>query len=130
MGLIRCDAFKQHGCMKRATQAPLICCHSCKHYESCSFRCENKPRSCGRGVVTEQNLFQPAVKSKKEKIKKGKRVAQYDADTGELIRTFDSVKDAAHTFPDREFGSISACISTCARGGQRTANGYVWRYLD
>lgn len=127
MGLIRCDAFKMHGCMRRATKEPLVCCHSCTNYEDCLYRCENKPRSCGFGVVTEQELFQPVAR--KRKVKKGKRVSQYDADTGELIKTFETVKDAAHSFPERDFGSLANSISMCARGEQKTAKGYVWRYV-
>ena len=126
MELIRCNAFKMHGCMKKATQAPLICCHSCRCYDECEVRCQNKPRSCGMGKVTDAELHKPFEETLKRKTK---RVAKYDADTGELIAVFESIKDAANSVEDGPFASRAALIGKCANGIQKTAKGYVWKFV-
>ena len=43
--------------------------------------------------------------------------------SGNLMRTFPSIKDAA-----REMGISGAAISNCCRGITRTSGGYIWKY--
>jgi group I intron endonuclease len=52
-----------------------------------------------------------------------KKVCQYDTN-GELIKIWDSVIEASN-----ELGINRCCIGDCARGGQKTAGGYVWKYI-
>lgn len=51
-----------------------------------------------------------------------KPVLQYDLN-GKFIREFDSVLQAGELC-----GIWKGGISTCLKGNQRTAGGYVWRY--
>ena len=55
---------------------------------------------------------------------KAKKVAQYDKETKELIKEFDSVKQA------RDFtgGSTSGIREACT-GKLKTSGGYIWKYL-
>ena len=59
-------------------------------------------------------------------IPKGKRIGQY-TQKGELIKTYESVEEAA-----RSFNKTRQNIDNALHGkkGQRTAYGYVWKYLD
>ena len=127
MSAIHCKAFTWHGCMKKPTKKPIICCHSCKGFDNCLIRCENKPRSCGMSEVTDIELCNPFESNPNYRKK---RVAQYDKDTGELIATFASVKEAADSILDgSSHGSRATSIAKCATGEQNTAKGYVWRYV-
>lgn len=54
-----------------------------------------------------------------------KRVAQYTID-GELVRIWDYCKEAAD-FLQKPYGT--GAIVSCAHGRQKTAYGYVWRYV-
>lgn len=55
------------------------------------------------------------------------RVAAYDKDTYELIREFDSVRDAIHFFGLAD--SASANISAVLKGRKKSAYGYYWENL-
>lgn len=50
-------------------------------------------------------------------------IRQYSKD-GKLLRKFDSIKEAA-----KEVGIAAATLSGALTGGQKTAAGYVWKYL-
>lgn len=73
------------------------------------------------------------TKDKMSKARKGKytgknsptakKVAQYNIN-GELIKIWDSIIDASNTLNINR-----CCIGDCARGKQRTAGGYVWKYI-
>lgn len=52
-----------------------------------------------------------------------KKVCQYDTN-GELIKIWDSVIEASNAL-----GINRCCIGDCARGGQKTAGGYMWKYI-
>ena len=55
------------------------------------------------------------------------KVAQIDKDTGEIVRTYNSITEALKALGQ----SIHASgISTCCKGSQATAYGYKWRYAD
>ena len=54
-----------------------------------------------------------------------KPVAQYNKDTGNLIRTFPSAKAV-----QKQFGFSDANIGKCCRGQRKTAYGYIWKYLE
>lgn len=129
MGLIQCKAFTMHGCMKKATTLPLVCCHSCRNYVTCSFRCENKPMSCGMNVVTDEKLYKP-FEGTITKKKKQRGVAKYDAETGELLAVYESVKDAAYSVQNGNLASNITLICRCASGGQKSSKGYAWRHID
>lgn len=53
-----------------------------------------------------------------------KQVAQYDKQTLELIKIWDSTMDV-----QRELGIVNQSISKCCRGKQKTAGGFIWRYV-
>ncbi len=55
---------------------------------------------------------------------KSKRVAQYSL-KGELIAVYPSTHEA-----ERQTGFCNVCISACCLGKQKTAYGYIWRYID
>lgn len=55
---------------------------------------------------------------------KWKPVAQYTKD-GELLRTYKSVKEALEENP----GFHQSGVARCARGQQKTAHGFGWRYI-
>ena len=50
-------------------------------------------------------------------------VAQYSKD-GNFIRVYDSAVDI-----EKELGFNKSCIRDCCRGKQKTAYGYVWKYV-
>ena len=52
-------------------------------------------------------------------------VGQYDKDSGELINTYKSSREA-----ERQTGTAQGCISACCNGKQKTSGGYVWKYLN
>lgn len=127
MGLIQCDAFIYHGCMKKKVKSQLICCHSCPSYDDCQKRCENKPNFCGKSKAVKEDMYNPVNGALKPNEN---RVAQYDPYTGELIAVFVSLKEAANSIDDgSSYNARIASISNCARGIQNTAKGYVWKYL-
>lgn len=51
-----------------------------------------------------------------------KKIQQYDI-CGFLIQTWDSISDASN-----ELNINRCCIGDCARGRQKTAGGFIWRY--
>lgn len=64
-----------------------------------------------------------ALKGRKKEYQY-KAVNQYDKE-GNLLNTFISVNEAA------DFNKIPACgISSCCRGNQKTAKGYIWKYVN
>lgn len=53
-----------------------------------------------------------------------KQVGQYDKNTHELIKIYDSIKDAAAAVNvDR------SCISRCCSGKKKSSRGFVWRFI-
>ena len=53
-----------------------------------------------------------------------KQVGQYDKNTHELIKIYDSIKDAAVAVNvDR------SCISRCCSGKKKSSRGFVWRFI-
>lgn len=59
------------------------------------------------------------------KEERRKPVAQLNKDTGEVIATFDGVREAARTL-----GYDNSSIAKCCRGVQKTAYGYKWEYIE
>ena len=54
-----------------------------------------------------------------------KKVAQYDKQTHELIKIWDSVADVT-----RELGINQGNISQCCKGKLKSAGGFVWKYVE
>ena len=53
-----------------------------------------------------------------------KQVGQYDKNTNELVRVFDSIKDAA------DFVSVDrSCISRCCSGKKKSSKGFIWKFI-
>jgi hypothetical protein len=55
---------------------------------------------------------------------KYRAVNQYDKE-GNLLNTFPSITEASNVT-----GAWISCITTCCRGNQKTANGYIWKYVS
>ena len=56
---------------------------------------------------------------------KSKQVAQYDKQTHELIRIWDSLSDV-----QRELGIAQSSISRCCKGKYKSAGGFIWKYVE
>ena len=54
-----------------------------------------------------------------------KQVAQYDKQTNELIKIWDSMMDV-----QRELGIANSNISECCKGKRKSTGGFVWRYVE
>lgn len=54
-----------------------------------------------------------------------KQIIQYKKDTMEIVRVWKNAKEAAMTL-----GKNASTIRAAARGKQKTAYGYVWRYKE
>ena len=54
-----------------------------------------------------------------------KKVAQYDKQTLELIKIWDSMHDI-----QRELGIAHQSISACCKGKYKSAGGFIWRYVE
>lgn len=93
--------------------------------ESRSKISESRKGKC----VGEENGFYGKKHSEetKEKIRQarvGKKIAQFDKE-GNLIKVWDYAKLASD-----ELGIDQTTISRCCKGKQKTASGYIWKYLD
>lgn len=60
------------------------------------------------------------------KITWGRKINQLDKNTGEVINTFDSIKEAFRNLDKKYTGTIGDCL----RGRINTAYGYKWKYVD
>ena len=54
-----------------------------------------------------------------------KKVAQYNKQSNELIKIWDSMHDV-----ERELGIANSSVSKCCRGKLKTAGGYIWKYVE
>ena len=54
-----------------------------------------------------------------------KKVVQYDKQTLELIKIWDSLSDVT-----RELGINTGNISECCKGKRKSAGGFVWKYVE
>lgn len=54
-----------------------------------------------------------------------KQVAQYDKQTLELIKIWDSMIDV-----ERELGIAQSNISACSKGKRKSAGGFIWKYVE
>lgn len=54
-----------------------------------------------------------------------KRIEQIDPKTGEVLKVWDMIKEAAQYYNVTE-----SCIGECCRGRQKSSAGYMWRYED
>lgn len=62
----------------------------------------------------------------KENIKSRAKIAQYDLEMN-FIRYWDSIKDA---YEFLGLSKNSSGITSCCKGKQKTAYGFIWRYVD
>lgn len=53
-----------------------------------------------------------------------KQVAQYDKQTHELIKVWDSVMDV-----QRELGINQGNVSACCKEKRKSAGGFIWKYV-
>ena len=60
--------------------------------------------------------------------KLSKTINQINIDTGEIIKTFSSIKDAYYELGKNIIGGGN--ISSCCNGNRKTAFGYKWEYAD
>ena len=75
------------------------------------------------GLVHPQLGKHPSEETRKKLSEAKKRkVIQYDLD-GNLLKTFDSIKEAAEYI-----GAEHSGIGHCCRGKNKTAKGFIWKY--
>ena len=91
-----------------------------------------KHSDIARLKISQSQIGKPKSESWKEKVSKQhiedpryncKKVGQFDKDTGIMINCFFSTGEAL-----RQTGINN--ISSCCRGVQKTAGGYVWKYVS
>lgn len=56
----------------------------------------------------------------------GKKINQIDIKSNKIIKTFNTVKDAFNSF-GKSYGSG---IIRCCQGKQKTAYGFIWKYVE
>lgn len=71
----------------------------------------------------ESNIEMKLLEEDKPK-RKVKRIGQYNKDTEELIKEFDSIREAREYTGISEQGIRSACLNRI-----KTSGGYMWKYL-
>ena len=83
------------------------------------------------GIGNKGKTLSKETREKLSNAKKGKRttsrltpVAQYDLNTGELIREWESIIDAS-----LGTNTNSSCISGCIKGKRKSAGGFVWKFI-
>lgn len=79
----------------------------------------------GGHYTGEQIIEMLQAQAKKDKANKGREIAAYTINTGELVATF-------KTFPEcAQFAGLKTTgdICKCCRGDRKTAGGYVWKYI-
>ena len=78
---------------------------------------------------TKQKISENNAKTMKGKFgsehPKSKKVAQYDKQTLELIKVWDSMHDV-----ERELGILSQNICACCRGKLKSTGGFIWKYVE
>ena len=82
-----------------------------------------------RLVTSSGNKHNPMTSEKYKTSNKGKSehfkksVNKIDSSTGEILKTYQSVGDAA-----KDVGVKSNVISACLHGRQKTSRGYIWKF--
>lgn len=83
------------------------------------------------GIGNNGKILSKETREKLSNAKKGKRttsrltpVAQYDSNTGELIRKWESIIDAS-----LGTNTNSTCISACIHGKRKSAGGFIWKFI-
>ena len=110
-----------------------------KHY--CFNFCTWLSKQENHGLAWEGKHHTEKAKQKMSKVKQGekhpqygklglecpnsKKVAQYDKQTLELIKVWDSMHDV-----ERELGIAYQSICACCRGKRKSAGGFIWKYVD
>lgn len=84
---------------------------------TCGFEWETTPssRKSGSGC--------PNCAKKIRTINANKKVGQYDLKTGELIRVFNSVKEAEESIHNKNIGSV-------CNGHRKSAGGFFWQHVE
>lgn len=93
-----------------------------------------KPENCSLANKGKQRSEETKLKLSENSPTKGKfgsdnptskRVAQYDKQTLELIKIWDSMIDV-----ERQLGINQGNISACCKGKRKTAGGFIWKYVE
>ena len=78
---------------------------------------------------TKQKMSENSAKNMKGKLgsehPNSKKVAQYNKQTLELIKIWDSMMDV-----QRELGINNGSISKCCKGKLKSAGGFIWKYVE
>lgn len=134
----RCKAYAyQAECSELAKAENLFsvpCCRFCVRYDKCKrHRCENDPEICRmyRKEISdspiddemEDCVIMDGIPAGNRIMGKDDWITQYDPDTGELLGTYNTLKEC-----ERATGASRLQIQRCCRGENKTAGGYVWRY--
>jgi len=87
--------------------------------------------------ISDLEMYETKAEKKKANITEGRKkasekvkkpVGQYDKVTGDLVRSYRSVKDAEIAF-NKSSHRIKGNISNCCAGKQKTAYGFIWKFL-
>ena len=78
----------------------------------------------GNSFITNLRWVNSSMNSIHGAVPHGKKIIQYDL-KGNIIQIHDSVVDAA-----KKLNKHVRCIERCARGENKTAFGFLWKYCD
>ena len=87
------------------------------------FAGENNPNYGNHSIAGENNYFYGKHFNGSDNPN-ARKVAQYSKD-GQLIKIWDYMKQASE-----ELKINQSCLTECCRDRQKTAGGFVWRYVD
>lgn len=76
-------------------------------------------------ILSTYNNFNIEINNQRTIASTKKAVCQYDKNTGILIHTFDSIKEAALAV-----GVDRSCISRCCSGQKKSSRGYIWKFAE